>query len=215
MKLIIGNQNYSSWSLRAWLIFAQHNLDVEITKLTLFSEEFYETLKTVSPTLKVPTLVCDDVTVWDSLSILEYVNETKLNSKAWPSSSIERALARSISAEMHSGFTALRSEMPMNCRAKRKVNLSESAVKEIARIDQIWSQQMQKTPNGWLFGEWSIADAMYAPIALRFETYGITLSDSAAQYQRKVLNSPAIQRWLSEASQEQDLVKEDEAGDPV
>lgn len=215
MKLIIGNQNYSSWSLRAWLIFAQHDIDVEITKIPLFSDTFYQTLKAITPTLKVPALVCEEVTVWDSLAILEYVNEAILDGQALPRSQAERAKARAVAAEMHSGFGDLRNEMPMNCRAKRKVNLSENALKDIARIDQLWSQQMALYPDGWLFGEWSIADAMYAPIALRFETYGIPLSDSAAHYQRKVLNSPAIQRWLAEASQENDIVPEDEAGEPV
>ena len=116
---------------------------------------------------------------------------------------------------MHSGFTALRNEMPMNCRAKRHVNLSKEAQNEIARIDAMWAQQMTEFPEGWLFEEWSITDAMYAPIALRFKTYQIPLSDLAHQYQQKVLNSPAIQRWLSEASLETDIVKEDEAGDDI
>ena len=100
----------------------------------------------------------------------------------------------------------------MNCRAKRRVEISEGAKQEIARIDQIWSQQMQVFPDEWLFGEWSIADAMYAPVVLRFKTYGIELSPLAEQYAQKVLSSAAIQRWLAEASEETDIVEEDEAG---
>lgn len=215
MKLYIGNQNYSSWSLRAWLIFMHYDIDVEIRKIKLFTEDFYNTLEDVTPTAKVPTLVGDDVTVWDSLAILEYVNDAYLNGKAWPESLSERAKARAISAEMHSGFMALRNEMPMNCRARRKITLSSQALKDIERIDQIWSEQMEQYPDGWLFGEWSIADAMYAPVVLRTLTYGIPLSEKAIQYQQKVLKSETMQRWLAEARAETDIVEEDEAGEPV
>lgn len=104
MKLFIANQNYSSWSLRAWLIFSQFKLDVKVTKLKLFTEDFYKTLEDVTPTAKVPTLVDGDATVWDSLAILEYVNEQYLQGQAWPSNSAERAKARAIASEMHSGF---------------------------------------------------------------------------------------------------------------
>ncbi|CAE6953534.1 Glutathione S-transferase [Vibrio sp. B1FLJ16] len=215
MKLYIGNQNYSSWSLRAWLIFMHYDIDVEIRKIKLFTEDFYNTLEDVTPTAKVPTLVGDDVTVWDSLAILEYVNDAYLNGKAWPQSLSERAKARAVSAEMHSGFMALRNEMPMNCRARRKITLSSQALKDIERIDQIWSEQMAQYPDGWLFGEWSIADAMYAPVVLRTLTYGIPLSEKAIQYQQKVLKSETMQRWLAEASLETDIVEEDEAGEPA
>ncbi len=215
MKLYIGNQNYSSWSLRAWLIFMHYDIDVEIRKIKLFTEDFYNTLEDITPTAKVPTLVGDDVTVWDSLAILEYVNDAYLNGKAWPQSLSVRAKARAISAEMHSGFMALRNEMPMNCRARRKITLSSQTLKDIERIDQIWSEQMEQYPEGWLFGEWSIADAMYAPVVLRTITYGIPLSEKATQYQQKVLKSETMQRWLAEASLETDIVEEDEAGEPA
>ncbi len=215
MQLYIANQNYSTWSLRAWLIFDHYNLAADVIKLKLFTPEFYDTLASVTPTAKVPTLVDGDVAVWDSLAILEYVNDAYLNGAAWPTSVAERALARAISAEMHSGFFNIRNELPMNCRAKRKLVLSEGAQKDIARIDAIWSEQMEQYPEGWLFGEWSIADAMFAPVALREETYGIQLSERAQQYQQRVLNSPSIKKWLAEASLEKDIVEEDEAGEPV
>ncbi|MBY7729354.1 glutathione S-transferase family protein [Vibrio splendidus] len=215
MQLYIANQNYSTWSLRAWLIFDNYNLNTEVIKLKLFTSDFYDTLASVTPTAKVPTLVDGDVAVWDSLAILEYVNDAYLDGAAWPSSVAERAHARAISAEMHSGFFNLRNEVPMNCRTKRTLTLSEGALKDIARIDAIWSTQMEQYPEGWLFGEWSIADAMFAPVALRAETYGIKLSDKAQQYQQRVLNSPSIRKWLAEASLEKDIVKEDEAGEPV
>jgi glutathione S-transferase len=215
MQLYIGNQNYSSWSLRGWLIFAQYDLDVEVIKLKLFSDDFYQILANIAPTAKVPVVVDGDITVWDSLAILEYINDTYLKGKAWPAATDERAKARAIAAEMHAGFSDVRNELPMNCRAKRVVTLSEGAQKDIARIDAIWSEQMDKYPDGWLFGDWSISDAMFAPIALRTQTYGIPLSNKATTYQQRVLNSPAIKRWLAEASLETDTVPEDEAGTPV
>ena len=215
MQLYIANQNYSTWSLRAWLIFDHYSLNTDIIKLKLFTSDFYDTLAKVTPTAKVPTLVDGDVAVWDSLAILEYINETYLDGAAWPESREERALARAISAEMHSGFFSIRNELPMNCRAKRKLTLSNGALKDIARIDAIWSAQMKQYPEGWLFGEWSIADAMFAPVALRAETYSIQLSEKAQQYQQRVLNSPSIKKWLAEASLESDVVEEDEAGEPM
>ncbi|MBA5762956.1 glutathione S-transferase family protein [Vibrio sp. 404] len=215
MQLFIGNQNYSSWSLRAWLIFSQYNLDVEVIKLTLFTDDFYKTLKDITPTAKVPTLVHGDIIVWDSLAILEYINEQHLQGKAWPSDAAERAKARAITAEMHSGFVDLRNELPMNIRARRKVELSNGALKDITRIDAIWSEQAEQYPDGWLFGEWSIADAMYAPVALRFLTYGVELSESAKAYQQKVLASASLQHWLEEARLDNDIIEEDETGEVV
>lgn len=214
MQLYIANQNYSSWSLRAWLIVAHFDLPATITKLPLFTPEFYAKLKGKTPAAKVPVLLDGEIAVWDSLAILEYLNEAHLNGKAWPTSIAQRAKARALASEMHSGFMALRNELPMNCRALRKVSLSPAAQKDIARIDAMWSEQMQAYPSQWLFGDWSIADAMYAPVALRFKTYGIELSAAAQQYQDKVLASPEIQRWLAEASLETDIVEEDEAGEP-
>ena len=215
MKLYIANQNYSSWSLRAWLIFAHYELEVDVKKLTLFSPQFYDTLAGKTPAAKVPALIDGDVAVWDSLAILEYINEAKLSHQAWPGAMNERAKARALASEMHSGFFAIRNEMPMNCRAKRQVILSEQAKQEVARVDEMWSEQMRNFPEVWLFGEWSISDAMYAPLALRFETYQIPLSPLAQQYQHKVLASPAIKLWLQQASAETDIVEEDEAGEPI
>ncbi|CAM4458225.1 glutathione S-transferase family protein [Vibrio agarivorans] len=215
MQLYIGNQNYSTWSLRAWLIFSEFNLDVEIIKLRLFSEEFYTKLEPINPAAKVPTLVDQGTAVWDSLAILEYINEQYLDGLAWPKDAIERAKARSIAAEMHSGFNDLRNELPMNIRAIRRVALSEGARNDIARIEQIWAEQSEQHWGEWLFGEWSIADAMFAPVALRFQTYGIELSAAATAYQQKVLASASMQRWIQEASLETEVVIEDEAGEPL
>ncbi|MFM2479189.1 glutathione S-transferase family protein [Celerinatantimonas sp. MCCC 1A17872] len=215
MQLYIGNQNYSTWSLRAWLIIKQFNLEAQITKLKLFSDEFYQTLEPITPTAKVPVLVDGPVTVWESLAILEYINEAYLDAKAWPSDQVQKAKARALAAEMHSGFSALRAEMPMNIRAKRKIQLSEQGHKDLARIESMFTEQMNQYPTGWLFGQWSIADAMYAPVVLRLQSYGMTLNTTAQQYIEKQLNSPALQLWLKQSQQESDIIIEDELGEPL
>lgn len=214
MQLIIANKNYSSWSLRGWLMLTQNGIQFEEEKLVLFKDSFYRTLEVYTPAAKVPVLIDGEVTVWDSLAICEYVNEAHCGGHAWPQHKVARAKARAISCEMHSGFTALRNEMPMNCRAKRQVELSEAAKKDIARIDQIWREQMTEygDQGGWLFGQWSIADCMFAPVVLRFITYGIEVSELSQRYMTQVLQSPAIRLWLEGAFQETDIVPEDEAG---
>ncbi|MCO7190860.1 MULTISPECIES: glutathione S-transferase family protein [unclassified Pseudoalteromonas] len=216
MKLYIGNKNYSTWSLRSWLLVERYGLKFQETMLKLETDVFYQTLSGISPTNKVPLLVDGDVIVWESLAICEYINETYLSGKAWPEDPELRARARSLSSEMHSGFLALRSEMPMNIRAKRYVDLSVAAQKDIARIAQIWREQMREfgQQGGWLFGEWSIADAMFAPVVMRFITYGIEPGPEATAYMEKVLACPAIQRWRADALLEQDIVPSDEAGTP-
>ncbi|EAR61740.1 glutathione S-transferase family protein [Neptuniibacter caesariensis] len=214
MELYIGNKNYSSWSLRGWLVLKAFDIEFDEVLLKLFSEEFYETLKGKTPALKVPTLIDGDVTVWDSLAICEYVNETYLNGKGWPASAADRARARAVVAEMHSGFMALRNEMPMNCRAKRKVSLSDEAVKDVQKIDALWADLRESFAGEgpWLFGKFSIADVFYASVVLRFGTYGINVSENSAQYMETVFGLPALQEWLEEALKEQDVVELDEAG---
>ncbi|MCE0495617.1 glutathione S-transferase family protein [Vibrio salinus] len=207
MKLYIGNQNYSSWSMRAWLIFFQCNVQTDVIKLKLFTDDFYQDIKKISPVGKVPALVDDEVVVWDSLAILEYINDEYLNGSAWPENKEDKAKARAVSAEMHSGFPGMRNELSMNCNAVRKTVVpSEDTLKEIERVDQMWSEQMSLHPGRWLFGEWSIADAMYAPLAIRFQTYGIELSEKAQEYQRKVLSSQAVRLWFGQAATETDTI---------
>lgn len=215
MQLYIANQNYSTWSLRAWLIIKQFDLEAEITKLKLFSDQFYHILEPITPTAKVPSLVDGDVVVWESLAILEYINEVYLAGKAWPSERAERAKAHALACEMHSGFNALRSEMPMNIRARRKIQLTDQAKKDLARIENLFCEQMSLYPGGWLFGDWSIADAMYAPVVLRLKTYGITLNHKAQRYLDKQLNSPALKLWIEQALEESDIVIADEVGEPL
>ena len=216
MQLYIGNKNYSSWSLRAWLMAAKSGVDFEEVILKLDTPSFYQQLSGISPTLRVPTLIDGDVTVWDSLAICEYLNDTYLAGEAWPSEPKQKAKARSIANEMHSGFNALRNELPMNIRATRCLQLSDAAKKDIKRIDEIWSQQMHEydtaDTGGWLFGTWSIADMMFAPVVMRFRTYGIIVSDASRRYMAHVAECPTMQRWIADALKETHIVDADEAG---
>ena len=217
MDLYIGNKNYSTWSLRAWLLIAKYDLTFTEHKLKLETEEFANVLKTVAPIAKVPVLIDNKTTVWDSLAICEYINESYLSGDAWPKQAAHRAKARALANEMHSGFTALRSEMPMNIRATRQLNLSIEAQKDITRIEQIWTEQINEFggQEGWLFGKWSIADAMFAPVALRFKTYGIKLNETASQYMQQVLNCNTVKQWIGDALNETEIVQMDEAGQEI
>ena len=217
MKLIIGNKNYSSWSLRGWLMLKAFDIPFEEISLTLFSDHFYTVLKDYTPVEKVPVLVDGELSVWDSLAICEYINEQYLDGKGWPKEVQARAIARAMVSEMHSGFTALRNEMPMNCRARRSVLLSEAAKTDIARIDRLWAECLSNYAgsNAWLFDEFGIVDVFFAPIALRFKTYGIQLSTESAAYQEHLLAHPAMALWLMDALKETDVIQEDEAGEEL
>ncbi|BBN80915.1 glutathione S-transferase [Pseudoalteromonas sp. A25] len=217
MQLYIGNKNYSTWSLRAWLILEKYNIPFEEVKLPLDTSVFYERLKGITPSMKVPTLVDQNTHVWDSLAICEYINDTYLSGDAWPRSGATKAKARAIACEMHSGFNALRNEMPMNIRAKRRLTTSDACKKDIARIEQIWTEQMAHFADngGWLFGQWSIADAMFAPVVLRFKTYGIELNPQARIYMETALSCPAMKSWVEAALLEHDIVAIDEAGEEI
>ncbi|WP_417559580.1 glutathione S-transferase family protein [Marinomonas sp.] len=217
MKLIIGNKNYSSWSLRGWLALKAFNIPFEEIKLSLFSEEFHSELAKYSPAGKVPVLVDGDLSVWDSLAICEYINENYLDGTGWPEDKNSRAIARSIVADMHSGLFGIRNEMPMNCRAKRRVELSNNAQKEVANLDTLWSDLRSKhTKDGdYLFGTFSLADVFFAPVVFRFSTYGITLSDAASSYCKTMLAHPDMQAWFKDSVAEVEIVSQAETGKAV
>ncbi|MFT4574740.1 glutathione S-transferase family protein [Marinomonas primoryensis] len=217
MKLIIGNKNYSSWSLRGWLALKAFDVPFEEIKLSLFSDEFYTELAKHSPVGKVPVLVDGDLSVWDSLAICEYINETYLDGKGWPVDKSKRAVARSVVADMHSGLFGIRTEMPMNCRARRHVELSDQAKKEVATLDALWTKlRAENAKNGdYLFGKFSLADAFFAPVMFRFKTYGIALSAAASEYQTTMLMHPAMQEWLDDAIAETDVYAAGEIGEAV
>lgn len=212
-KLYIGNRNYSSWSLRAWFLLAEADIDFEEERLPLDTREFEERIGAISPSRRVPVLVVDGDTVWDSLAIAETVAERWPDKALWPAGPSRRAHARSVSAEMHAGFAALRGAMPMNCRAMgRKVPLSRELKADIDRIFAIWSDCAERYGGGWLFESFSVADAMYAPVVLRFRTYGVDLPQAAQGYADRVLRSKAMQKWLAAAESETEVIEAYEAG---
>lgn len=214
MKLVTGNKNYSSWSLRPWLLCRHFGLEFVDIPVSLDPSRRRERLLDYSAAAKVPVLIDDELTVWDSLAICEYLSERYLDGDGWPFDVAERALARSLAAEMHSGFTALRNEMPMNIRARRRIQASEAALADVARIDEIWSDCLATFSHRgpWLFGGFSVADAMYAPVAMRFKTYEPQLSPQAQAYIDTVSRHPAMVEWCHAALAETEIIDEDEAG---
>ena len=214
-KLIIGNKNYSSWSLRAWFLLREADIDFDEHRIALDVEDTARQIAEFSPAGKVPVLLLDDMAVWDSLAIAETVADYWPEKNLWPGDPATRAHARSISAEMHSGFAELRSRMPMNCRAMgRRVALPDELTSDIDRVFDIWSDCHRRygDKGSWLFGEFSIADAMYAPVVLRFRTYGINLPESARHYANRVLQSEAMQEWLLACETEIEVIEQDEVG---
>ena len=215
MKLIIGNKNYSSWSLRSWLLLAEAGIEFEEQRIALDTETSAAELASASPACRVPVLILDDMVIWDSLAIAETVAERWPEKELWPVEESARAHARSICAEMHSGFATLREAMPMNCRAMgRKVPLPDELTADIDRIFEIWTDchRRYSSAGRWLFGKFSIADAMFAPVVLRLRTYGINLPESASVYPARLLESEAMQDWLLESESEVEVIKGDEKG---
>ena len=215
MKLIIGNKNYSSWSLRPWLMLSAFELPFEEVRIPLFVEGFKAEIEKYSAAGKVPVLHDNGLVVWDSLAICEYVSEKYLGGKGWPEDEKMRAEARSCAAEMHSGFATLRNDMPMNCRAlDRKVEISTELGREIARIDALWTSLTSKYSDQgpWLFGKFSIADCMFAPVVFRFNTYSPEISIKARNYMETVLAHPKMKLWLEMAVDEQETIAYAEVG---
>ena len=197
VRLVIGNKNYSSWSMCPWLLLKMFNIDFEEIQIKLFQGNTVEKIGPYSPSLKVPVLLYKDLTVWDSLAICEYISENILKGSGWPTNPARRASARSISAEVHSEFPTLKKEWPMNCKASYTLSPSEELQNEIARIDAIWGSYRRKfRQNGdYLYGRFSIADCMYAPIAISFESYGAELCGEANTYMQSILNNPFVDKW--------------------
>jgi glutathione S-transferase len=211
--LVIGNKNYSSWSLRAWLMLKHAGINFDEMRISLFVAGYKEKLFSISPAGKVPAYREGDLLVWDTLAIGEYLYETHL--ALWPADKAARARARSVSAEMHSGFVPLRKAMPMNIRAHgRKVASSPELEADLVRIKNIWRElRTQHAEAGpWLFGQYSIADAMFAPVAFRFLTYGVTELGAVDDYVQTVARDPLVQEWLRAAELEQEVVAASEVG---
>lgn len=213
LTLIIGNKNYSSWSLRPWVFMRHHQIAFEEKRVALFTDTTADELSEYGSDDKVPILKDGDLIVWDSLSILEYISEKYPDSHGWPRDAGSRAVARSISAEMHSSFANVRHELPMNCRKKfANIQLSPKAEREIDRIKTLWRKCRTEfgKEGEWLFGQYSIADAMFAPVALRFEGYSIPLEGVENAYVQSVLQHPAIIEWIEAGKREKEVIDADE-----
>ena len=213
LKLIIGNKNYSSWSLRPWIFLRHHQIDFEEKMILLSVDTTAGELADYDSDYKVPILKDGELLVWDSLSILEYVSEAYADNKGWPDDWKARSLARSISSEMHSSFVNVRKELPMNCRKVFKnIKLSQEVEREVERIKWLWRKcRSEYGGNGeWLFSDFSIADAMFAPIALRFRGYGVPLNGVEADYVESVLNHPGIVEWVEAGKLETEVIEAEE-----
>lgn len=211
--LIIGNKNYSSWSLRAWLMLKHAGVDFEELRIPLFVEGYKEKLLSCSPAGKVPVYRDGDLLVWDTLAIGEYLYET--HSSLWPAQREARARARSVSAEMHSGFVPLRKAMPMNIRANgRRVATSPGLENDVARIKDIWRElRTQYAGAGpWLLGDYSIADTMFVPVVFRFLTYGVSEAGKVDEYMQAVARDPFVKEWVRASELEQEVIASNEVG---
>jgi glutathione S-transferase len=200
--LVIGNKNYSSWSLRPWIAMQVLGIPFQELRIPLYGTGATEEILRYSPTGKVPCLVAGATRVWDSLAILEYLAESH---PLWPEAPAARAMARSISAEMHSGFPHLRQHMSMNVRGRYPgKGRTPETLAEIARVVAIWGECREQfgRPGDFLFGHFGAADAMYAPVVLRFRTYEVELPAACRAYADAMLALPAMREWIGAAERE-------------
>ena len=215
-KLYIGNKNYSSWSMRPWVLLRQADIafDEVMVRFDSFApgSQFKATLAGTSPTGKVPVLVDGDLVVWDTLAIAEYVAEHYPDKQLWPTDPKARARARSVCAEMHSGFTALRSACPMNIEADLAdtgalIWRDNAGVRaDVQRLVEMWSALLQEHGGPLLFGQFTIADAFYAPVCMRLHTYALPLPPHIAAYVQRVRELPGVKAWINGALAEKDFL---------
>ena len=205
LHLYIGNKNYSSWSLRAWLALKQTGAAFAETVIPLYRDDSTATLAQYSPSGRVPVLQHRDRAIWESLAIGEYLAELFPEAGLWPQEPYARAVARAVSNEMHAGFTALRTYLPMDMRARGRQHAGGQVVaQDVRRIVDLWSDCRQRfgKQGSFLFGAYSLADAMYAPVVSRFITYGISVEGQAARYLEAAWSWPALQVWAEAAQAE-------------
>jgi len=208
LTLIIGNKNYSSWSLRPWLVLRHSGIAFQEVRIPLYQDTSKATILRYSPSGKVPALIDADLTLWESLAICEYLAERFPDAKLWPQDPAARALARAVSTEMHAGFASLRQHLTMNCRKRCPPrDLPPAVQQDIGRIFAIWQACRARNPDGpMLFGQFSIADAMFAPVAFRLAGYSVAMSPEDARYVHMLLNLPAMQEWAAAASAEEEVL---------
>ena len=216
MKLYIANKNYSSWSMRPWVMLKQAGIDFEEVMVRFdgfdAQSKFKQTLKGINPVGKVPVLVDGDLAVWDTLSIAEYVAEKFPNKQLWPSKVAGRARARSICAEMHSGFAGIRSACPMNIDAylpeigALALRDKEAVRQDLKRIDHLFSSLLQEHKGPMLFGEFSIPDAYFSPVVMRIKTYALPVSADTQAYIDRLCAMPGVKAWIDGALAEKDFI---------
>ena len=217
-SLVIGNKNYSSWSLRAWLLMTEAAIPFEEVRLSLFTPSFAASIGDYTPAGRVPVLLDSDVEVdgqplaiWDTLAIAEYLAEARPDRALWPRNRGARARARSMCAEMHSGFAQMRGALPMNVSARLPGHGWSIAVQDdIDRLVAMWRACLGAHGGPLLFGDFGIADAFFAPVVSRFATYAIALPDDIASYRDRVLALPGMQAWSTGAHEETEFLREDE-----
>jgi glutathione S-transferase len=216
LKLYIGNKNYSSWSMRPWVLLKQAGIPFEEVKVRFDSFDtdstFKQTIQSVSPVGRVPVLVDDGFAVWDTLAIAEYVAEKFPQKQLWPKDAKARARARSVCAEMHSGFSALRSHCPMNIEASLPqagalVWRDQPAVrKDVQRIVAMWTELLEEHKGPMLFGEFSIADAYFAPVCMRLKNYALPVPGHITDYIRRLCALSGVKAWIEDALAEKDFL---------
>ena len=216
MQLVIGNQNYSSWSMRPWVAMTHFGVSFETIKLELDTPVFTAQIKQYSNANTVPVLMTQNGTATDSLSILETLADS--HPQMWPSDPKLKIMARNAVARMHSGFFALRSEMPMNCRAnQRRLDITPACRNDIDQVEALWTQclaaayQVGQT-QGYLLGGFSIADAFFAPVVVRLRGYKVTVNATTQTYMDTVLSTPAVMAWIAAGEKETSILHQDEAG---
>ena len=213
LTLVIGNKNYSSWSMRPWVLMKELGIAFEEKKLRFHTDEWDAQIERWSPSRLVPVLWRGGESVWDSLAIMETLNEWHPGKNVWPTDAAARAFARSIAAEMHSGFRDLRNNMPMNIRASHPgLGMNAEVKANLERIEHLWGEARKRfgARGPFLFGAFGAADAMYAPVVMRFTTYGVSLGTEAARYCEAMRAAPGVRAWIDEALQEKEIVAEGE-----
>ena len=211
LTLVIGNKNYSSWSMRPWVLLRGRGIEFRERMLKFDSAEWSGNIGRLSPSGLVPVLWEGEpgagFATWDTLAIAERLHEIRPDGGIWPADALQRARGRCVAAEMHSGFRALRAAMPMNIRSRHPgKGRNDEVAKDIARISALWAA----AAGPYLFGEFCAADAFYAPVATRFVTYGVELPGAARDYQQRLLASPAVTAWSADALKETEFVAMDE-----
>lgn len=215
LLIVIGNKAYSSWSLRGWLAVKLSGRPFAEERIPMYTEQWEKRIGGLSPTGRVPVLRDGGIVVWDSLAIGEYMAETYPGSVGWPQDRRPRAAARSVTAEMHSGFTHMREEMPFNCRARIPgLPFSSEAQADADRVKAIWRdcRETYGSAGPWLFGDLCLADIAFAPVALRFLTYGVPLGPVEQAYAEAVESHPAVQEWCEAARAEEEVIPDYERG---